>query len=295
MRITVFTPTYNRAHIIEKLYRSLQAQTFHDFEWLVIDDGSSDHTDQLFLKWMKEDNPFKIRYVYAENKGKMKELNYAMDLAVGELFFTVDSDDALTSDALEKIDIWERTIPQDGGFCGLAGSMGYNSVELSNPRLPGEYYDASLFQRYQDNGKEYIGADRAWVFYTNVYRTYKFPEFEGEKFIAEAVVWNRMAHDGLKIRCFNDVIYVFEHQEGGLTDVMSQTLIRSPRGYGLWQAEMMRFMNYSLKRRLKQYYIFYCDLMEKHSTREIASYIQCPICVMMALETVYRLKHRRRI
>ncbi|MDY2726980.1 MAG: glycosyltransferase family 2 protein [Anaerostipes faecalis] len=295
MRITVFTPTYNRAHIIEKLYRSLQAQTFRDFEWLVIDDGSYDYTDQLFLEWLKEDNPFEIRYIYAENKGKMKELNYAMDLAVGELFFTVDSDDTLTSDALEKIDRWERTIPKDGGFCGLAGSMGYISGEPSNPKLPGEYYDASLFQRYRDNGKEHIGADRAWVFYTDVYRSYKFPEFKDEKFIAEAVSWNRMAHDGLKVRCFNDVIYLFEHQEGGLTDVMSQILIRSPKGYGLWQAEMMRFMNYRLKRRLKQYYIFYCDLNQKYSTKEIASFIQCPICVMMALETVYRLKHRRRI
>lgn len=294
MRITVFTPTYNRAHIIEKLYRSLQAQSFQDFEWLVIDDGSSDHTNQLFLKWLEEGNPFEIRYVYAENKGKMKELNYAMDLAVGELFFTVDSDDLLTNDALEKIDIWEKTLPRDGTFCGLAGNIGDHSGKSGNPKLPGEYYDASLFQRYRDNGKENIGADRAWVFYTKVYREYKFPEFEGEKFIAEAVSWNRMAQDGLKVRCFNDVVYFLEHQEGGLTDTMSQTLINSPKGYGLWQAEMMRFMKYGLRRRLKQYYIFYCDLNKKYGTGEIASFIQCPFFVMKILESAYGMKHRRK-
>ena len=60
-RITVFTPTYNRAYILENLYRSLQRQGYTDFEWLVVDDGSSDGTDKLFDAWQKEDNPFPIR------------------------------------------------------------------------------------------------------------------------------------------------------------------------------------------------------------------------------------------
>lgn len=292
MRITVFTPTYNRAHIIENLYRSLQAQTFHDFEWLVIDDGSTDQTSALFDRWAQENNPFPIRYIYAENKGKMKEMNAAMDLARGTLFFTVDSDDTLVPDALEKIDRWEREMPHDGSFCGLAGNSVYSAHCTSNPMLPGQYYDATLFQRYRDNGKEHIGYDRAWVFYTDVYRRYKFPEFEGEKFIAEAVSWNRMAHDGLNIRCFNDVICVFEQHEGGLTNTMSKTLIGSPRGYGLWKAEQMRFMHYSLPRRLKEYYIFYCDLAEKYSWQKIAAFIQVSKVWMWMFHIYYRIKHR---
>lgn len=295
MRITIFTSTYNRANIISSLYHSLQDQTFHDFEWLVMDDGSSDNTKDLFKDWIQEENLFRIRYVYAENKGKMKELNRALDLAQGELFFSVDSDDILTKDALEKIDRWERTLPRDGSFCGLAGNMGWSLDKSNNPMLPGDYYDASLFQRYRNNGKEHIGADRAWVFYTEVYRNYKFPEFENEKFIAEAVVWNRMAHDGLKIRCYNDIIYVFEHQEGGLTDTISRTLIESPRGYGLWKAEMMKFLNYNRKQRIEQYYVFYCDLRKKYSTRQISAFIQCPNYIMAAMGIFYKLKHWRKI
>ena len=65
-KITVFTPTYNRAYIIENLYRSIQRQTYRGFEWLVVDDGSSDGTEALFAKWMEEDNDFSIRYIKQE-------------------------------------------------------------------------------------------------------------------------------------------------------------------------------------------------------------------------------------
>ena len=106
MKITVFTPTYNRAYIIENLYRSLQRQTVKDFEWLVIDDGSTDNTQELFDKWISEENAFPIRYYKQRNGGKCRAINRALDLAQGELFFTVDSDDYLTKDALEKVMRW---------------------------------------------------------------------------------------------------------------------------------------------------------------------------------------------
>ena len=110
MKITVFTPTYNRGYIIENLYKSLQKQTFTDFEWLVVDDGSIDNTEELFDRWKKEDNNFNIRYYKKENGGKCRAINYALDKAKGELFFTVDSDDYLTNDALEKINKWENEL-----------------------------------------------------------------------------------------------------------------------------------------------------------------------------------------
>ena len=92
-KITVFTPTYNRAYIIETLYRSLQRQTYRDFEWLVVDDGSADNTQELFEAWQKEDNFFPIRYYKQENGGKCRAMNRGLEMAQGELFFTVDSDD----------------------------------------------------------------------------------------------------------------------------------------------------------------------------------------------------------
>ena len=129
MRITVFTPTYNRAYIIENLYRSLQRQTFRDFEWLIVDDGSSDNTEEVIASWQNEGNDFPIRYFKKENGGKCRAINYGVDRAEGELFFNVDSDDYLLDDALEKIDRWERELPKDGKFCGVVGNLGTSPTE----------------------------------------------------------------------------------------------------------------------------------------------------------------------
>ena len=109
---TVFTPTYNRAYIIEKLYYSLQRQTFRNFEWLVVDDGSSDNTEELFSRFQKE-APFSVRYIRVENGGKHRAINVGVKNAKGRLFFIVDSDDHLLEDALEKIQKAEQTIPRN--------------------------------------------------------------------------------------------------------------------------------------------------------------------------------------
>ena len=290
MRINVFTPTYNRAYIIDELYNSLKKQTFIDFEWLIIDDGSTDCTYEKVKNWSADNTKFPIRYYKFENSGKQKEINRALDLARGELFFTVDSDDLLTADALDKINQWEKTIPQCEKFCGFAGSDGDMTGKAINPIFSEEYVDATFFNRYAETGM-FIGHDRPWVFYTDVHRQYRYPEFEGEKFIAEAVVWNRMAKDGYQIRCFNDVIYLIEHQEDGYTKKISQILIQSPKGYGLWKAEQMSFLKYGFLRRIKEYYIFYCDLQNKYHWRDIAKYIQASAPVMMFVIIAFKLKH----
>ena len=79
-KVTVFTPTYNRAYILENLYRSLQRQSCTDFEWLIVDDGSSDDTQALVESWQAEENPFPIRYVYQENGGKCRAINRGLEL-----------------------------------------------------------------------------------------------------------------------------------------------------------------------------------------------------------------------
>ena len=98
-RITVCTPTFNRAYILDKLYNSLLFQSFKNFEWLIVDDGSTDNTESIVKEWINKNN-ICIRYYKKENGGKHTAINYGLDLALGELFFTVDSDDYLTNDAL---------------------------------------------------------------------------------------------------------------------------------------------------------------------------------------------------
>lgn len=292
MRITVFTPTYNRRYILDKLYESLKRQTFKDFEWLIIDDGSTDGTQNLIEKWSTNNTEFQIRYYYFENGGKQREINRALDLARGELFFTVDSDDILVDDALEKIDAWEKNLPNSKKFCGLAGSDGDMSGKATNPLFPGEYIDVTFLNRYEETGL-FIGHDRPWVFYTEIHRKYKYPEFKDESFITEAVAWNRMAKDGYQIRCYNDVIYLREHQKDGLTNSILQTLINNPKGYGLWLKEMMQLLRYSWIKRLKVYYSFYCDLRKKYAWKDIGSFIHASKLERVLIITFFELKHRR--
>lgn len=108
MKFTVFTPTFNRKNLLEKLYKSLQNQTFKDFEWLIVDDGSSDGTDEKVKKFINE-NKLNIRYFYTENGGKQRAYNFAVQKAEGELFICLDSDDEYINKGLEIIlKYWEQ-------------------------------------------------------------------------------------------------------------------------------------------------------------------------------------------
>ena len=291
MKLTIFTPTYNRAYILENLYRSLQRQTCHKFEWLVIDDGSADDTRSLVEAWSREGNPFPIRYYYFENSGKPAEINRALDLADGELFFTVDSDDLLTPEAVEKILRWEKTLPGDGSFCAFAGSDGDPDGVPTNPIFGKPWLDATFFDRDPQSGN-FIGYDRPWVFYTDIHRKYKYPSFPGERFITEAVAWNRMANDGYQLRCFDDVIYLWEHQEDGYSNSIKQVFLRNPRGYALWQKEWMEFQKYTALQKLKGYYAFYSDFHTILDCRQLSEYIGAPRWLMGLVRIIYQLKHR---
>lgn len=275
MKITVFTPTYNRGYIIENLYKSLKRQTFKYFEWLVVDDGSTDNTKELFEKWKKENNSFNIRYYKKDNGGKHRAINYALDMAKGELFFTVDSDDYLTEDALEKINKWENELDKSKKFAGIVANIGYEEEKTINNLFEEKYLDLDLLQRYRysENNKKVLDGERAYIFYTDTHRLYKYPEFDGENFMTEAVVWNRMANDGYIMRYFNDIIWIFEYLEDGLTRTGNKLFLQNPRGYGLWLKEKAFFEKQSLYKRIKLYYNFYCELSGLYDIEHISDAI----------------------
>lgn len=288
-KITVFTPTYNRAYIIENLYHSLRRQTYRNFEWLVVDDGSSDNTEELFTKLKAEAN-FPIQYYKKENGGKGRAINCGVDLARGELFFNVDSDDYLTDDALEKVAAWEATIAGDERFCGVVGNLGTAPDETPNRIFDGPYRDASLLERYPEYSVDPIDGEHAYVFYTDIQKKYRYPEFEGEKFITPAVPWNRMAHDGYLVRVFNDIIWIYEYQPDGLT-MDTAKFMRNPRGHGLVLKEKAVFCGYKGWRMFKFYYSAYCEFRDHYKPREIAEFVDAPQWLMEFDDILFRLKH----
>lgn len=269
--VTVFTPTYNRAYILGDLYHSLQRQTCMDFEWLIVDDGSTDDTKALVASWQGEENPFPIRYVYQENGGKCRAINRGLKEAEGRLFFTVDSDDYLTDDAIEKVIRWDGELPADGHFCGYAGNMGTAPGVTTNRLFPGDYLDGTALNRY-----DRVDGERAFVFYTEIHRKYLYPEFPGEKFLTEAVTWDLMAHDGYKMRFYNDIIRIWEYKDDGLTQAGYRVFLENPQGTGLFFRQKAEFLHYSLWNKLTLWYGYATDAMDRCTDEQIARYIGMP-------------------
>ena len=269
--VTVFTPTYNRAYILGDLYHSLQRQTCMDFEWLIVDDGSADDTKALVASWQGEENPFPIRYVYQENGGKCRAINRGLKEADGRLFFTVDSDDYLTDDAIEKVIQWDGELPADGHFCGYVGNRGITPTQTPNRLFPGGYLDGTALDRYDQ-----VDGERAFVFYTEIHRKYLYPEFPGEKFLTEAVTWDLMAHDGYKMRFYNDIIWIWEYKDDGLTRAGYRVFLENPQGTGLFFRQKAEFLHYSLWNKLTLWYGYATDAMDRCTDEQIASYIGMP-------------------
>ena len=269
--VTVFTPTYNRAYILGDLYHSLQRQTCMDFEWLIVDDGSADDTKALVASWQGEENPFPIRYVCQENGGKCRAINRGLKEANGRLFFTVDSDDYLTDDAIEKVIRWDGELPADGHFCGYAGNMGTALGVTTNRLFPGDYLDGTALDRY-----DRVDGERAFVFYTEIHRKYLYPEFPGEKFLTEAVTWDLMAHDGYKMRFYNDIIRIWEYKDDGLTQAGYRVFLENPQGTGLFFRQKAEFLHYSLWNKLTLWYGYATDAMDRCTDEQIANYIGMP-------------------
>ena len=229
MLITIFTPTYNRKVLIERLYQSLLQQTQKNFEWVVVDDGSTDNTEKYFSDLLIKQQPFPIRYIKQENGGKHRAINNGVRNAAGELFFIVDSDDYLTENAIEKINQWVATLDNSHKWAGIAGLRGFSKNKVIGQHNEALYTDAKNNERRKYN----LLGDKAEIYFTNVLKQHPFPEIPGENFISEEIVWNAIARDGYYIRWFNEIIYICNYLDGGLTKDNSKDK-NNPKGRLLW-------------------------------------------------------------
>lgn len=225
--ITILTPTYNRAYILPDAFKSLCMQSSYDFEWIIIDDGSTDNTAEVVAKWQNEDLPFKLTYCKQENGGKHRAVNAGVKIAKYDFLLILDSDDRLTETAVSTINHWVEEIKEDYSFAGVAGLKG-TGKQVIGSQIEQEYIDATNLER----GKYGLYGDKAEIYRTAILRQYPFPEFEGENFIRESAVWDRIAKDGYKIRWYNKVIYLCEYIEDGLTkNTTSSTYLKNFNGF----------------------------------------------------------------
>lgn len=218
MFLTIFTPIYNRGKYVSRLFNSIDAQTIKDFEWIIINDGSTDNTDEEIRKnILKKDRKFDIRYITVENGGKPRAINQAVRLAKGKYFFIVDSDDWLVSNAVELIEKWCDDIdrnPNFKKFAGVAGLRKYPDNKINGGKGNGKpIIDAGNLERE----KFKLSGDKAEVYKTNILKKYPFKIFKNENFVTEETVWNKIAADGYIIRWHMIPIYVGDYLSDGLT------------------------------------------------------------------------------
>lgn len=213
--VTVFTPTYNRATLLPRLFESLSKQTCLDFEWLIVDDGSIDETEQLVnTNFKAAETKFEIRYFKKENGGKHTAINRGLELAKGDLFFIVDSDDILTPDAIETIKKDYLSIKDNPKLCGIGYLRGYDSDKVIGDKYSNDRFISNFIDERYNRG---VDGDKAEVWLTKYLKEFRYPEYKGEKFISESVAWVWLAerYDMLFV---NKIIYITEYQKGGLSD-----------------------------------------------------------------------------
>ncbi len=208
MLFTIFTPTYNRAHTIKRVFESLKNQTLRDFEWLIVDDGSTDGTERLVESFIGAAD-FPIHYIFQENQGKHIAINRGVQAANGDLFLTLDSDDACLPEALMVLKKYWFGIPtaQRKGFCGVAARCQYqNGQPVGKKAIPnhGIADMSSLDLRYLHR----IDYEMWGFICTNILRGYPFPENIKNTTVPEGLVWTQIAQR-YKTRFVNDFLRIY--------------------------------------------------------------------------------------
>ena len=251
MKFTVFTPTFNRKELLEKLYKSLQKQTFKDFEWLIVDDGSTDGTKEKVEEFLSE-KKLEIKYYFKENGGKQRAYNFATEKANGELFICLDSDDEYVENGLEIILKYWKKYEKNSDIAGMGYLSTYPNREIIGSSFPEKEMISTQFEIYNKYG---VKGDKGLMFRTEIIKKYKFPVFEDEKFITEAVVYNRIC-EKYKMVYVNEKIEIKEYQEDGLTAKYNNLLLRNPKGQALYHNEI-NFQKLTLKQKILNNAVYY--------------------------------------
>lgn len=277
VKITVFTPIYNRAYCVRNVYESLLNQTFTDFEWLVVNDGSTDNTAEVIGNCIEE-GKIRISYIEKENGGQHRALNDAISHAKGILLMIVDSDDDLKENALSLIDYYEKTLNGKKGFAGVAGLRCHRDGSIIGTAWPDgsqKYIDLCNTDRFKRN---ILLGDKAEAFYVNVLRKfYPLPEFDNENDVEKDWLWNRISNGGYKVRWFNEPIYNCEYLSDGMTNNIVANYLKNFKGYSIYMKEFIR-CDIGKKRKIKLI-IVYCEIARKkgYGIKRIKEYLDMNI------------------
>lgn len=269
--ITVFTSIYNRRNVVGRFYESLLRQTSYDFEWLLIDDGSTDHLQELVNIWQVQAG-FPIHYYYVKNGGKHRAINEGAKRAKGEIFFIVDSDDYLADDAIEFIQREFVKIAGQDDFAGISGLMCSSAdgqIIGGKPAFK-DYVDATDFERARYG----LLKDKPCIYKTKIWLQYPLPEYEGENFLSEGVSHNEIAAQGLKIRWFHKVLMYVEYREDGLSRNIFEKRMHNPLGWAANIVSNTKYVHKTENAIFKERYLFYECMHQKYTKEKMCGLLE---------------------
>lgn len=268
--LTIFTPTFNRATKLKRVYDSLLSQSDESFEWLIVDDGSTDDTNAIVKEFST--NKFPIRYYKKENGGKHTAYNCALKLANGEFILCVDSDDWLSENAVRMI---SQTLSKENANILMSYKSDQKGKLLSNP-FPTSVNRAGILELshfYQCTGEFSL------IFRTEYARNYPFPVFKGERFITESVVYDRMFASE-KAVLLPAVITICEYQQDGLSNNLNRIMRANPAGYCLYFMQRIDIQKTMLQRIITAgKYQCFCQFSGKQRSEYIGNH---PVMVTLA-------------
>lgn len=248
--LTVFTPTYNRAHTLGRTYESLCRQTSKEFCWLIVDDGSTDNTKELVAQWTDEKR-IDLRYIYQENQGMHGAHNTAYANITTELNTCIDSDDFMPDDAVERIlKFW-----REKGSEAFAGIVGYD-VDLEGKVIGTTFPDGmittTLIDYYQQGGR----GDKKLVYRTDIVKKYPaYPLFQGERYVGLNVLTMQIDAD-YRLLVLNEPLVIVDYQDDGSSRMMWKQYWNNPQGFMHTREVNLRYdMPFTRRLRLCTHYV----------------------------------------
>ena len=289
--ITIFTPAYNRAHLLPRLYESLKKQTSQDFIWLVVDDGSADDTRHLMNSYIAE-GILDIQYIYQENQGMHGAHNTAYENIKTELNTCIDSDDFMPENAVEIIlNKWKTTTAEDklkySGIVGLDADMQGNII---GTKFTTE--TTTLEDFYLRGGT----GDKKLVYRTEVMQKYPpYPLFRGEKYVGLAYKY-LLADQEYQLITINEVLIIVDYQEGGSSNNMFRQYYKNPKGFAFLRKQGMVLSKSGKKRFQEAVHYVSSSLITRNgrfiqeSPKKLLTILAIPAGI--ALYTLIKFKNR---
>lgn len=290
--ITIFTPAYNRAHLLPRLYNSLTAQTCQDFVWLVVDDGSTDNTREVVDGFIKE-NLLDILYIYQNNQGMHGAHNTAYHHITTELNTCIDSDDFMPCNAVELIlNKWKsvNNKEQYSGLVGLDEDMQHKLIGTAFT-MP----ETTLEDFYLRGGK----GDKKLVYRTKVMQQYPdYPLFEGEKYVGLAYKY-LLADQDYRLITLNEVLVTVDYQDGGSSNNMLRQYYKNPKGFAFLRKQGMSLSKSTKRRWMDAVHYVSSSLLSRNknfiaeSPQKLMTLLAIPFGLLLYGYIIYKNKRQR--